>query len=136
MNDEITFDELEDAISEVLDNYCTDLRDAINTDTATVAEELRKSISADAPVGDKDYKKRKHGTQKKSWKVAKEKVAGIDLVCIVHSTDYQLVHLLENGHLTRDGKTRSKAFHYVSRNEEEMQKKYLAMLEKTIRTVK
>ena len=100
------------------------------------AEELRKAITADAPVSKTPHKKRKTGTQKKSWKIAKEKVAGIDLLCIVHSTDYQLVHLLENGHLTRDGKTRSKAFHYVSKNEEQMRQKYQTMLERTIRTVK
>ena len=132
----IDLNELPDAIDSILDDYSSNLRDAINADTATIAEELRKAITADAPVSKTPHKKRKTGTQKKSWKIAKEKVAGIDLLCIVHSTDYQLVHLLENGHLTRDGKTRSKAFHYVSKNEEEMRKKYQTMLERTIRTVK
>lgn len=120
--------ELEDALSSVLDNYATDLREAINADTEAAAQKLRKAIAADAPVGT--------GKQKKSWKISREYLGGIDLKTIIHSSDYRKVHLLENGHLTRNGVTRTKATYYVSRNTEQVLDEYEKIVAETIRTVK
>lgn len=119
---------LDDVLADVLNDYATDVRDAVNMTTEQVANELKKAISADAPV--------KTGKQKKSWRVAKEKVAGLDLVAIVHSTDYRKVHLLENCHVTRNGVTRTKAIRYVGKNEEAMERDYPERLAKAIKAVK
>ena len=124
----IKADDLPDVITDILDDYSTDLREAVNQTTEQTANELKKAIAADAPV--------KSGKQKKSWRVAKEKVAGLDLVAIVHSTDYRKVHLLENGHVTRNGITRTKAIGYVSKNEQAIVSKYPERLTQAIRTVK
>ena len=118
---------VEDVLNAILDNYCTDVREAVNTTTEKAANELKKAIAADAPV--------KSGKQKRSWRVTKNKVAGIDLVAIVHSTDYRKVHLLENGHLSRDGITRSRAFRYVSKNEDELIRKLPERMAQAIRAV-
>lgn len=120
--------ELEDALSSVLDNYATDLREAINADTEAAAQKLRKAIAADAPVGT--------GKLKKSWKISREYIGGIDLKTIIHSSDYRKAHLLENGHLTRNGVTRTKATYYVSRNTEQVLDEYEKIVAETIRTVK
>lgn len=120
--------ELEGALSSVLDNYATDLREAINADTEAAAQKLRKAIAADAPVGT--------GKQKKSWKISREYLGGIDLKTIIHSSDYRKVHLLENGHLTRNGVTRTKATYYVSRNTEQVLDEYEKIVAETIRVVK
>ena len=108
--------ELDDALADVLTNYATNLREAINADTEAAAQRLKKAISADAPV--------KSGKQKKSWRITREYLGGIDLKTVVHSTDYRKVHLLENGHLTRNGVTRTKPTHYVSSNAEKIIKEY------------
>ncbi len=120
--------ELEDALSSVLDNYATDLREAINADTEAAAQKLRKAIAADAPVGT--------GKLKKSWKISREYLGGIDLKTIIHSSDYRKAHLLENGHLTRNGVTRTKATYYVGRNTEQVLDEYEKNVAETIRTVK
>lgn len=120
--------ELEDALSSVLDNYATDLREAINADTEAAAQKLRKAIAADAPVGT--------GKLKKSWKISREYIGGIDLKTIIHSSDYRKAHLLENGHLTRNGVTRTKATYYVSHNTEQVLDEYEKIVAETIRTVK
>ena len=127
MSKPIKYEDLDDAIADILTLYSDEITEAVNTQTLKAANELKKDISADSPV--------LSGKQKKSWRVAKEKVAGRDLVTIVHSTDYTKVHLLENGHLTRNGK-RTKAFHYVSKNEEEIVKKYQENVAKAIKAVK
>lgn len=124
----IRADDLPDVISDILDDYSTDLREVANQTTEQTANELKKAIAADAPV--------ESGKQKKSWRVAKEKVAGLDLVAVVHSTDYRKVHLLEFGHVTRNGTSRTKAIGYVSKNEEAVVSKYPERLAQAIRTVK
>lgn len=119
---------LSDALADVLNDYSTDIREAVNTEIDKAAKSLKKSISADAPV--------LTGTQKKSWRVTKEKLAGGDIKAIVHSTDYRKVHLLENGHVTRNGITRTKPIHYVSKNEQEFVEKFPGQLANAIKAVK
>lgn len=119
---------LSDALADVLNDYSTDIREAVNTEIDKAAKSLKKSISADAPV--------LTGTQKKSWRVTKEKLAGGDIKAIVHSTDYRKVHLLENGHVTRNGITRTKPIHYVSKNEQELVEKFPGHLANAIKAVK
>ena len=120
--------DFEDQLSSVLDNYATNLRDAINADTEAAAEKLRKAIAADSPV--------KTGKQKKSWKISREYLGGIDLKTIVHSSDYRKSHLLENGHLTRNGVTRTKPTYYVNKNAEMVIDEYQVILAETIKVVK
>lgn len=120
--------EFDDALADVLTNYATNLREAINADTEAAAQRLKKAISADAPV--------KSGKQKKSWRITREYLGGIDLKTVVHSTDYRKVHLLENGHLTRNGMTRTKPTHYVSNNAEKIIKEYEEIVAETIKVVK
>ena len=119
--------ELDEALTDVLTNYATDLREAINADTEAAAQRLKKAISADAPV--------KTGKQKKSWRIAKEYLGGVDLKTVVHSTDYRKVHLIENGHVTRDGTTRTKPTYYVSSNAERIIKEYEEQVAETIKVV-
>lgn len=123
-----TINNLDSAIEDILEDYSTNITNAVNEQTEKAAEQLRKDISADAPV--------KTGKQKKSWKVAKQKVAGLDLLAIVHSTDYRKVHLLENGHLTRDGVTRTKPIRYVSKNEEKVIEQYQVNVANAIKAVR
>lgn len=120
--------ELDEALEGVLDNYATDLRAAINADTEAAAQRLKKAISAEAPV--------KTGKQKKSWRITKEYLGGVDLKTVVHSTDYRKVHLLENGHVTRNGLTRTKPTYYVSRNAERIIQEYEQMVAETIKVMK
>ena len=119
---------LDEQLQDVLDNYATDLRAAINADTEAAAQKLKKAISAEAPV--------KSGKQKKSWRVAREYLGGVDLKTIVHSTDFRKVHLLKNGHLTRDGLTRTKPTYYVSSNAERIMKEYEETVAETIKVMK
>lgn len=120
--------DFDDALEGVLDNYATDLREAINADTEAAAQKLRKAIQAEAPV--------KTGKQKKSWRIAKEYLGGVDLKTVVHSTDYRKVHLLENGHVTRNGVTRTRATYYVSINADRIIKEYEEQVAETIKVVK
>lgn len=120
-------DDIDRQLQDILNTYAGNVRDEVNKEVVKAANQLKKAISADAP--------KKSGKQKRSWKVSTSKRAGIDTVAVVHSTDYQKVHLLENGHLTRDGVTRSKAFHYVSKNEEEVLNKFASQVANAVKAV-
>ena len=120
--------DFDEALESVLDNYATDLRAAINADTEAAAQRLKKAISAEAPV--------KTGKQKKSWRITKEYLGGVDLKTVVHSTDYRKVHLLENGHVTRNGLTRTKPTYYVNRNAERIIQEYEQTVADTIKVMK
>lgn len=123
-----TINNLDEAIADVLEDYSTAFAEAVNEQTEKAANQLKKDISADAPV--------KTGKQRRSWRVTKEKVAGLDLLAVVHSTDYRKVHLLENGHLTRNGVTRTKAIRYVSKNEEKIIEQYQRDVANAIKAVR
>lgn len=123
-----TIANLDEAIADVLEDYSTAIAEAVNEQTEKSSALLKKDISADAPV--------KTGKQRKSWRVTKEKVAGRDLKAVVHSTDYRKVHLLENGHLTRNGVTRTKAIRYVSKNEEKIIEQYQQDVVNAIKAVR
>ena len=123
-----TINNLDEAIADRLEDYSTAITNAVNEQTEKSADRLKRDVAADSPV--------KTGKQKKSWRVTKEKVAGLDLKAIVHSTDYRKVHLLENGHLTRDGVTRTKPIRYVSTNEEKIIKQYEQAVATAIKAVK
>lgn len=123
-----TIANLDEAIADVLEDYSTAIAEAVNEQTEKAANQLKKDISADAPV--------KTGKQRRSWRVTKEKVVGLDLLAVVHSTDYRKVHLLENGHLTRNGVTRTKAIRYVSKNEEKIIEQYQQDVVNAIKAVR
>lgn len=123
-----TIANLDEAIADILEDYSTAITETVNEQTEKAANQLKKDISADAPV--------RTGKQKKSWRVTKKKIAGIDLLAIVHSTDYRKVHLLENGHLTRNGVTRTKPMRYISKNEEKIIEQYQRDVVTAIRAVR
>lgn len=105
--DDLNAEYLDEMIGSVLESYADEVMNAVNQTTDQAAKELRSAIAKDAPV--------ETGKQKRSWKITKER-KGLENMAIVHSTDYRKVHLLENGHLTRDGVTRTKPLNYVGKN--------------------
>lgn len=122
--------ELDEALTDVLTNYATDLREAINADTEAAAQRLKKAISADAPV--------KTGKQKKSWRIAKEYLGGVDLKTVVYSTDYRKTHLLEDGHsIKRNGMLvgQAKGTHFISQNRDRILQEYEEQVAETIKVV-
>ena len=105
--DDLNAEYLDEMIGSVLESSADEVMNAVNQTTDQAAKELRSAIAKDAPV--------ETGKQKRSWKITKER-KGLENMAIVHSTDYRKVHLLENGHLTRDGVTRTKPLNYVGKN--------------------
>lgn len=124
--DDLNAEYLDEMIGSVLESYADEVVKAIDQTTDKAAKELRSAIAKDAPV--------KTGKQKRSWKITKKRV-GFENTAIVHSTDYRKVHLLENGHLTRDGVTRTKPLNYVGKNADKVLSEFPDRIAEAVRAV-
>lgn len=126
-------DDLSEQLSEILEDYAFEVAETVNEITESKAAELKKEISENTPVG--------QGTQKKSWRVSLDKLDGIDVQATVYSKDYRKVHLLEHGHLLRDGTTRrgrkkTTAYEYVGKSTDTVLADYPQEIAKAIKAVK
>lgn len=89
-------------VAEILDDYGSDVREAVAEAVVQAGKETLKAVKAKSPVG----KYRDGGRYKKGWRMKKER-GGIYhdtmRVTVYNATDGPLVHLLENGHQKSNG---------------------------------
>ena len=82
-------------ITEILNEYSSDIQEAITNEAQLVAKQGISTLQATSP--------KKTGRYRKGWRVKTTKGQGF-VECIIHNaTDYQLTHLLEKPHLLRNG---------------------------------
>lgn len=88
---------LTDQIEGVFDDYSREMKRKVNNSVDTVAKDGVAKLKATSP--------RKTGSYAKGWGIKRERGrSGINDVTIHNKTDYQLTHLLENGHVIVNGK--------------------------------
>lgn len=91
--------------------YTDDVKQKVHKGVRKIAREAKAEVSAKSPKGKvnlvRGYKHFKDG-----WTTSTKESKGV-LTVTVHNKKYQLVHLLELGHLNRDGTTRSRTFPHV-----------------------
>lgn len=87
----IAIDKMANAIIDSLDVYSEELGKGVDNLAKKVATECKKQVASTSP--------KKTGSYSQGWAVKKQ---GNNYV-VYNKTDYQLTHLLEKGHLNRDG---------------------------------
>ena len=106
----VQVDKLGDAIGEQLIEYANHTSEEIKKIVLDVADDVKKDIQATAPI--------RKGKYAKSWRVKKVKENSNSINVVVHSEkNYQLTHLLEFGHVLRNG-GRSKAIPHIASAEQ------------------
>lgn len=86
-----------DQVREVLNEYDVKLKRATNNAMDVVAKEAVSKLKNTSP--------KKTGSYARGWGVHRERGSGgINTVTVRNKTDYQLTHLLENGHVIRNKK--------------------------------
>ena len=97
-------------VKKILEQYQVDATEVMNKVIDEVAKEGSKRLRQSSP--------RRTGKYAKGWTQTVEK-GRLTISAIIHgkSGTYQLAHLLENGHLTRNGK-RTKAISHIAPVEE------------------
>ena len=84
-------------IQKVFEEYTVEVKRATNNAADVVAKQAASKLKSTSP--------RKTGDYAKGWAIKRERgTAGINTVIVHNKTDYQLTHLLENGHVVRNKK--------------------------------
>lgn len=88
-------------INKILTDYCKDVDTSVIEVEAEVASDAVKKLKQTSP---KKKKGKKAGHYAKSWDIDKRSKTNY-AETIIYNKDYQLTHLLENGHdIIRNGK--------------------------------
>lgn len=116
-------------INELLLEYGDQIRWRINEAMPKVAEETVQFFKTDSRIPDRtgDYKK---GWRAKAWGMS----SAYQGVTIYNATDWQLTHLLENGHAARDGGWVEARPHIIYANEF-AQKRLVEMVKEEIESI-
>lgn len=110
MNKTVKIDDMVDEIMKGLEEYASLAGDTLKDAVKKAGDTAKKEVKENAP--------KRTGAYKKSWTVKKIKETSNSLELVVHSkSKYQLTHLLENGHATRNG-GRTKAMPHIKPAEE------------------
>lgn len=111
-------------IQDILNDYSLDIQEALQNEAEKVAKEGAADLKANSP--------HRTGKYAKGWRVKTIKGKGFVECTIYNSTSYQLTHLLENGHLTRNGK-KVPAIKHIEPVEQKCIKEYQKNVENIIK---
>ena len=112
-------------ISKMLDNYSTEVQDEIERVIFENCEKAKTDLQNERST----YQVRT-GKYNKGWKVKKTKNSKY-VEGIVYNTQYQLTHLLEKGHLLRNG-NKTRAFPHIEPVNDRTQKLVVEEIERAI----
>jgi len=101
----ITPETLGNALADAFSQFAGELTAELEDGLAEIGKNTAKKVRSFSPE--------KSGKYRRGWKVSKEKYRG-SFTVTVHNKQYSLVHLLENGHLNRDGTSRARAVPHVA----------------------
>lgn len=127
MSSSIKIDDLQKEVMEYLENYVEDIEEEVKETTDKISKKAVQELKKDSPRG--------KGTRKnpywKGWTDTKVSKGRKYSRKIHNKTNYQLTHLLEDGHATRNG-GRTKAQPHIRPVEEKYTKLYEKELKKAI----
>ena len=120
--------DIQKEVEQALKEYSVDVANAVNEVLPDVGKEAAKKLRKTAP------RRKKGGDYAKGWtsKYEQHRLEGT-VIIYGKSKTYPLAHLLEYGHLTRNGKRRTKAITHIAPVEEWAVKE---ATEKVIRRIK
>ena len=114
-------------VKEMLEDYSDDVIEATNDSIDVSAKWARGQLKTNGEF------KNISGDYRKGWSVKKDRKGfGITKQTVYNRTDYQLTHLLEFGHVNRDG-SRTRAFPHIAPVEEQSSKMFVSEIEKRLK---
>lgn len=130
MSNIISPDDLAGALAEYCREYTEEITEKVEEGIENIGREAAREVKELSPVSDGSDKSVPKGAYRRGWTCKIEKERGkLTATVYVKGKHYRLTHLLENGHLNRDGATRSREFPHISIANEHAQKKVEKLLE-------
>lgn len=122
-------DQLDQAIRESLETYSANITKAVNENLKDVADQTKDTLKKGG-----SYKERT-GKYTPDWSVTQRSTSSLqgEEYSVHNRKHYQLTHLLEKGHVTRNGK-RTKAYQHILPAEQAAQELAVEAVEKAVRT--
>lgn len=121
MND-IGIETLAAALTEACRTYTEEAVEKVESGIEQIGKEATAEVKSLSPT-DK-------GKYKRSWTCNIEKAKGTFVVTVhARGKEYRLTHLLEYGHMNRDGTTRARAFPHIEKANEHAHEKVNELLE-------
>lgn len=125
MSKKVEVNLLEKEIMKALSEYVDDISEVVEKDAEKVGKEATDELKQISPKGARK-------SYAKGWRLKKDKTGKNKYVVKIHNkTDYQLTHLLEFGHATRNGGRTSPQPH-IRPTEEKYSEKFEKELKKDI----
>ena len=116
------------AVKNYLEIYVEDIGEAVEETSNNIGKEAKEELKQTSP--------KRRGDYAKGWTVRKDrKNKHYYTVKVWNKSNYQLTHLLEFGHATRNG-GRTKAIPHIRPVEEKYKKEFEKQLENKIRRIK
>lgn len=116
-------------LDRIFDSYTAEVKRVTTKAIDEVSKASVKKLKNESP--------QKTGSYARGWRVKKQRVAGdIATVTVHNATDYQLTHLLENGHLIVNGKGtygRTKPIKHIEPVEEWANSELVEIIERELR---
>ena len=114
-------------IKDILNEYSEDIQEGMDKEAQDIAKQAANELKEV-----KNTYKIRTGSYNKGWKINTKKGRGIINCTVWNSTDWRLTHLLEKGHVTRNG-GRTRAFVHIAPVEQKYVKQYQTDVEKIIK---
>ena len=111
-------------VNKILDRYAKDIAKDVLTDAEIVAKDGVAELKNTSP--------KRTGKYRRGWRVKTDKMKNGGFCTIYNATSYQLTHLLEKPHLTRNGKSVVIPKVHIAPVEEKCIKDYKKRVENTI----
>lgn len=124
MSKAVKIDNLAKEIAKALESYADDISEVVEETSNEIGKEAVEEIRKTSP--------KKRGKYAKGWTLKKDKLGkGKYSIKIHNKTHYQLTHLLEFGHATKNG-GRTKAITHIRPVEEKYSEKFEQQLKRKI----
>lgn len=118
MANKIKIDDLSDYLVETMKNYNADVENIVNDECKNIANQIKNDLSNNPNIPVSNAKTKHY---KKSFAVKKASTKSDFSGYVVYNKKWQLSHLLEKGHATRNG-GRTRAFPHWEEASQKAQK--------------